>query len=750
MSRQTIEKSPLQALSLALFLGLFLAWERAPFFLVPAALFFLRHRRWLGLGLLGAAFAYGWFKFTFPVPFPELSFPLRTQAVVKILEPSLERENFSYALAELKRLGPKKPQLKTLVELYFHPARDFEPGTILKIEGLFKLLGGTRNPFSYDFQRVKMSRRIFLRARVSQVEVLAIKPSFLGHLRKNLFRFAARLSPEARGLFEALVLGTRFHLPLKLREKFERQGTFHFLAISGMHLGLLVGVFWLMIKLAARFYPNLFLYLPEKNLVFFSSAPFVLLYTLLSGPTPSALRAFVMFGTFTLALGLYREARTLDILALAVFLILLLRPESVGDLSFRLSVSAVGAIIIAARIKSSWPWPRRLWRYPLEVFFFSAVASLATFPWLLGLKGEIALTSPLYNLWLTPLFAFFVLPLEFLAASLALIFPSLATKLAEMAGHLVSFLPTGPALSFHPPYPLGAFLLAFLPLSLPLFFWRKGAFFVGLFLSLILHFYFWSKSPPLFLLFDVGQGSAAFLKVKDQTLLFDTGPKFGRYDAGRFVVCPTLKKLGLGQIDKVVISHPQADHLGGLSYLRKHLRLKEIVSSFPLPFPTRLIRKSQREKDGALTLDFYPSQGDPNEASLVTRACLDALCFLFPGDIGFQRERRLLEEKRPLKAQILLLPHHGSRWSGSFSFLKEVSPKLALSSSRRSYHPAPQTLKRLRLLGIPHLGTKENGALSLLWKKEFFLCTEKARRRESLLKRALWPYWPTGCERWTP
>jgi len=290
----------------------------------------------------------------------------------------------------------------------------------------------------------------------------------------------------------------------------------------------------------------------------------------------------------------------------------------------------------------------------------------------------------------------------------------------------------------------------------------------------------------------VGQGSAALARIGGKALLFDAGPKRGNFDVGAMVVAPTLRKLGIRRLDMVVISHPQADHLGGLWGLSEEIPVEKIlVGSFEQAglyqelledFGPRVFAVEQKTilNLGKATLALWPGRRESpvsqaNREGLVAKLCvgpfprnfaltgawsygdrrneaspvpssLSSLCILFPGDIDSVRERRMLAASLPLRADILVLAHHGSRSSNSLSFLKEVRPSLAVSSARFRYHPSPKTLKRLKTLGIPHLSTKERGAVSILFLRgKVWVCTEEARRRESLPYRALWPLWPVGC-----
>jgi len=469
---------------------------------------------------------------------------------------------------------------------------------------------------------------------------------------------------------------------------------------------------------------------------------------------------------------LLREPRSLDTLALAVLAILVLCPKAVGTLSFRLSVAAVFGLILASRLKRRWgSWPQgRCTSFVADVTFYSLAATLFTAPLLLVAFGTVSPLAPLTNILALPVFAGLILPLELLASLLVPFDHDLATKVASLPGRLVSSLPAINGLVLSPPLPVGVFLLGLLP-ALGAVLARRRLLWLGLSLLLEIALFFSYRATSLITVLDVGQGSAALARIGGKALLFDAGPKRGNLDVGAMVVAPTLRKLGIRRLDMVVISHPQADHLGGLWGLSEEIPVEKIlVGSFEQAglyqelledFGPRVFAVEQKTilNLGKATLALWPGRRESpvsqaNREGLVAKLCLavpflpslHTLCILFPGDIDSVRERRMLAASLPLRADILVLAHHGSRSSNSLSFLKEVRPSLAVSSARFRYHPSPKTLKRLKTLGIPHLSTKERGAVSILFLRgKVWVCTEEARRRESLPYRALWPLWPVGC-----
>jgi len=705
------------------------AWERA-YLLALLSLFLLAIRKKPGLFLL-FLLTFLWVLASFPPP------GLGPQ------ERKLQRLK-AYLKGPLEK-GPfyKKGEIIILPEgikglFYFPRSASLKPGQEFEALVTLKRPRSSLNPFCPDFSRAKRACGLQWIGSVKRLKPLTkYRWSPISLLRERLFRFAENLSPEARGLFEALVLGEKINLPPKVKDAFSELGIFHLLAISGLHLGLLLALISILLRGLLYLFPTLLLRLTFKQWLFLVATPFLILYALLSGPTPSALRALTMFALWGGALLFWRELSGLDLLALTVLLILLFQPEAVGSFSFRLSVSAVlGILLFRQKFQATYKGAK-LRRYLLETLGYSFAAMLATSPWLLLLRGAFSPWAVISNIIFLPLFALFILPAEFLAASLSPFTPELASWFAEKAA-LITRLPDLSLPQLSPFLPLGGF---FLILSLPFIFiflfGRKGLG-AGVLISIGLFVFFYRayQHLQLALILDVGEGSAAIVKAGKEVLLFDAGPRRGNFEAAKLIIIPTLRKLAL-KPRKLIISHFQSDHAGGLESLKKAYPGLKVYSP----------RGNEKRLSGAgyqITLWRDPTFSSANNASLVSKIELFGRSILFPGDIERARERRLLSQD--LRADILILPHHGARTSSSYPFLRKVSPELAISSARSVKHPAQETLKRLQRLNIPHFSTKNAGAISVIFEEKTWVCLENERRKAPLFLRALWPYLKTGCK----
>ncbi|MCC7434268.1 MAG: MBL fold metallo-hydrolase [Methanoregulaceae archaeon] len=251
---------------------------------------------------------------------------------------------------------------------------------------------------------------------------------------------------------------------------------------------------------------------------------------------------------------------------------------------------------------------------------------------------------------------------------------------------------------------------------------------------------FWSTRPSpndgtrvSFL--SVGQGDCTVVRSGGKTVLIDAGPATDRYDAGARIIVPKLRQMGVTQIDMVLLTHPDSDHIGGLSSITRRISVQAI--GVPLhykghpelsrEFKEAGIRDDQVQwiagpsvaKFGDATLRMDVPAWDPttsdNEGSLFVWIGMGASSLMMTGDAGEIAELQMIK-KGPWTAQYLKLGHHGSRFSSNGGWLEHVRPQFAIASSGKnnSYgHPAPDTLERCRVRGIVVWRTDQHGDLHL-------------------------------------
>lgn len=565
--------------------------------------------------------------------------------------------------------------------------------------------------------------------------------SWADHLRDGLRTASGVLDAEEAGLLPALVVGDTEQMVPRIVDEFRTAGLAHLLAVSGANLAIVCGTVYLLVR-QLRAGPRTAAAAAMAALVGF---------VVLAGPEPSVLRAAVMGAVALLALVLGRERSALPSLAAAVVSLILFDPALGADPGFALSVVATAALVLVAPKWSRALKARGVPRGLAEAIVMPTAASLATAPLVAGLSGQVSLVAVLANLVAGPVVAPATV-LGVLAAVIAPLYPPAAEVIVYVAGPAVTWLiqvgrqaATVPGASVGWPEGwVGAFTLiaALATVALLLRFKKTRALvvavLVGGFVVLVplqVVAPVWPPTGWKVISCDVGQGDALVLATNesDRAVVVDTGP-----DPGAIDQC--LKTLGIKRIPLVVLTHLHADHVGGLPAVLTG-RAVGAVAVGPLKEPSwawREVNKRAREhgvrvvepKAGerfawpGLELEVLgprrpPMGGDTNttvnDYSLVLKARTEAGRVLLTGDVELAGQAALLGE-RDLRAEVLKVPHHGSRYSLP-AFLKAVRPRVALVSvgtGNRYGHPSPHVIDMLRAGGALVLRTDQDGDLAVL------------------------------------
>jgi competence protein ComEC len=237
---------------------------------------------------------------------------------------------------------------------------------------------------------------------------------------------------------------------------------------------------------------------------------------------------------------------------------------------------------------------------------------------------------------------------------------------------------------------------------------------------------------------DVGQGLAVLVATATHALLYDTGPRYGdAADAGARIVVPFLRAAGIAKLDALVVSHADTDHSGGARSILAVVPVTRLVSSLPddhsVVAAAAATGTTQREHcdaggrwewDGVAFEVLHPaaaSRGDParksNDRSCVLRIASAAGTVLLTGDIEALSERELLaRDSQALRAEVLVVPHHGSRTSSTRAFISAVSPQIAVIAAgyrNRFGHPRAEILARYAEVGAALPRTDLQGAITV-------------------------------------
>jgi competence protein ComEC len=242
------------------------------------------------------------------------------------------------------------------------------------------------------------------------------------------------------------------------------------------------------------------------------------------------------------------------------------------------------------------------------------------------------------------------------------------------------------------------------------------------------------------IVFDVGQGLAVAVQTRNHALLYDTGPSFsGEADSGNRILLPAMRGMGIAQLDSLVLSHGDTDHIGGTESILRGLPVVNVISSLPDTHPLlRFAAHNEACTDGQTwewdSVRFeilHPPKADMigpvehnNERSCVLRISSGRHSILLVGDIEQESESRLLNlHRKELPATLLVVPHHGSKSSSSQTFVDAVHPRYAMFTTgylNRFGHPKEEIVERYREAGSTLLRSDVEGAVSIAMDAQAF------------------------------
>ena len=560
--------------------------------------------------------------------------------------------------------------------------------------------------------------------------------SKVNRLREHLSHSIAMQLPEssAAGLIAGLLVGDRQSIDKAQWRVLTSTGTNHLMAISGLHIGLVAGlVFFLTVQLWRRL-PYVTLYISTPRAAALCSILAALVYAALAGFTLPTQRAVIMVIVAMMAIWSQRPVIPSQILAIALIAVLLYDPTAVISGSFWLSFGAVAIIFytMVGRLSTSswwWKWGRVQW-----------VIAVGLAPILLFWFQQVPLVSPLANLVAVPLVSFITVPLSLLSGLLLLIGDDLAywclwlsaLSLGALWPVLDSLSQFNDLLWISPQPPVWALLPALIGLAWILAPRGLPARWVGLFWMLPLVFF---PKPELehgmarITMLDVGHGLAVVVRTANHVLLYDTGPRYSRqFDAGSAVVVPYLRSQGIDSIDRAILSHDDIDHTGGYESIKERINVVNVMQSVNIPTENPDVELCTSGKrwhwDGVVFTVLHPGHDyldkRDNNMSCVVQITTRTDKLLLTGDIERQVEAHLVKffarNDDNLRADVLVVPHHGSRSSSSEQFVQAVSPKLALISVgyRNRYGlPKADVVERYRRSGTAVLDTNWSGAITL-------------------------------------
>ena len=581
------------------------------------------------------------------------------------------------------------------------------------------------NFFLFNYKNYLLSKNIKITFKAEKIEIIKNNKQFkykiINKLNKKIDNY------KSKKYMQSLILGNNI-IDEEIKESYQKNGISHLLAISGMHILILSGTLLFILNKILK----------NQNISYIVIMLFLIIYMSITNFTPSIVRAILMFIVMTIKkqLNLKIESKMVLILIFSVFL--LINPYYIYNLGFLLSFITSFYIMLFNKITKQYNTKLQ------KSFVISLIAFLASSPIIINNFFSLNLLSPLINLVLAPLISDLIYPLSLISLVikpvddilflLITFFENISLKLNKINFLTITLCHIN----------IIFIILYYILITFILHKWdkQKPYFLIFFLLTLIIHSSINILNPYTSLtMIDVGQGDSLLIKLKHNqgNILVDTGGQ-KRYDGkkefdiAKKITIPYLKAEGIREIDYLILTHGDYDHMGQAFNLinsfkvdkvilnndklnELELKLIKILEERNIPYYQN-IKKLNIDNNKLYFLNdkLYDSEND-NSNVIYTK--FNKIKLLLMGDAGVNVEKDILNKYIIENIDILKVGHHGSNTSSSEEFINKVNPKYSLISvgkNNRYGHPKKEVLNNLRYTKIYRTDT--NGSIKIILNRQ--------------------------------
>ncbi|WP_244212591.1 DNA internalization-related competence protein ComEC/Rec2 [Shewanella livingstonensis] len=673
-------------------------------------------------------------------------------------------------------------------------------GQIWQFSAKLKGISSIQNQGGFNQQKHFISQHIIAKGRVKQAELLSYRVSARQQVIDALSPILAQF---AQGdILQALIVGDKSALTTTRWQQLRQTGAGHLVAISGLHLSVVFGLFYGILIGLSR-YVFCWQHLGKIQLAMIVAALFTFGYGYLSGFAIATQRALLMLFLLLIFSFMKQFSHHWDRLIYALFFVLLIDPFASLGAGLWLSFGALVIILLSVKANTidqqsmlnadpvaygiDAPAPSLTVRCIHNVKqvkhkVLQGLSVLWSIQWrlalLLGLLqgilfGGISPHSIWLNMLLVPWFSLVVIPLTMLSFCLWLVALCIMGLLGIDADSQqyfglmmfhwanLSLEPFAWLLQLSDHLPLKQLILTeaelagllFFMLALMLLMFRGyvpykrkmvyrilvGVLMLPIVMNKLMTDHTWLFSPSSSVgsapwqlhVIDVAQGMALVLQQGQHGIIYDTGAAYGEFSYAQRAILPFLASKGISNIDYVVVSHDDNDHAGGLDVILAQFPQATLIADFltstsTLSGSARVVKACEGQFDWrGVHVNFihHPltASTNDNNRSCVVKLSDGQSTVLLTGDIEAPREQALLAAKVDIKADILLVPHHGSRTSSTSAFIDSVNPQLAIFTagfSNQYGFPKADVVARYLQRGSKILQTGHEGQISISFTHE--------------------------------
>lgn len=631
----------------------------------------------------------------------------------------------------------------------------YEYGREIEFSGKLTVPMGKRNPGGFNYRNYLAQSGISASMFVRDENISIGKEvggNYLIRLGKFLNKrivevFEKSLPQQQAGLLSGMLIGNRDGLTKEVLQVFSDSGLSHIMSVSGANVAFIIFPFIFILRKVGL----------KRYLANIIAICVLIIFVFITGFEPSVQRAAVMAVVILIGQLLRRDADVMTSISFAALLLLVVNPYNLFNIGFQLSFAAtISLILFYKRIKELIK-NKCLPRPIIDALAVTIAAQIGVLPITVYYFNNLSLVSILSNLLVAP-----VVEIITILGSIMAVIGQISTIASSFIGYinctLLSFVLFTSKFTSSIPFAVvriitpSIFIVIVYYAAVGFFLWYKPVknvkikpkyYLIGCLVAFII------ITIPLFLpkdlevvFIDVGQGDSIFIRTyRGNTVLIDGGGrnyKDGDTNIGDSVVIPFLLDNGVTHLDLVVATHGHDDHIQGLLPIIKDFgvsnfvlpefgiekEFKELLESSKL----RNINTEFLQRGDSIRLDdetifsvlspdneAFVENASLNNSSLVLKLHYKDVKMLFTGDIEAEIERKLIEDKVDISADILKIAHHGSKTSNTEEFFELVNPRATIISVGKNNfgHPSTEVIKRIDEMNVHSFRTDKHGAVLL-------------------------------------
>ncbi|MBR3523550.1 MAG: DNA internalization-related competence protein ComEC/Rec2 [Bacilli bacterium] len=573
-------------------------------------------------------------------------------------------------------------------------------GDYVKVQGLLSIPNKNTTPHLFCYRNYLYSINIHYILKPSNIKVIKKKVSFIYYIKRNLINYFSKFKSNSYLL--TFILGMNDEIKENVASSYNKNGISHLFALSGMHVSLLTCIILFILTKIIK----------EKKAYLICSL-FLVFYLFLTAFSKSIVRASFLFFFLTFKKIFKINLNIKKVYVVFTCLMLIINPYNVYNNAFLYSYIISFALISFGDIINNYK------NYFLKIFITSLISFLVGIPVSINASFELNLISPFLNIFFVPVISIIIFPLTLLTAVLPFLdfitffLMSLIEKISLFCSYINLFKVIMPYMN------IKVILLYYLLLIITVYKIRRknNKCLLIIIIFLIVHYnqnLFNSYTSLTFL--DVQQGDSLLINYQSNkgSILIDTGGKVdSSFSYTKNTTIPYLKSLGIHQLNYLILTHGDFDHMGEAINLVNNFKVEKVIFNCG-PYndlEKELIKVLDKKKIKyyscikELNIDknklyFLQTKeyDNENDNSNVIYTELNGYRFMFMGDASITTEKEILDKYDLPDIDVLKVGHHGSRTSSSKEFIDEINPKYSIISvgkNNRFGHPNKEVLDNL-------------------------------------------------------